>query len=142
MRFENIVQSKLSLEDQIPSEVVDLELDFNSIFEGKENRMQVPRLKRILNQMEPHGPGNMKPLFYSKNVFSTSVRVLKEAHLKLQVTQPSSDVVLDAIGFNIASKLNEVAEGVPFEMLYTLETNTWNEKTTLQLNIKDLRAMV
>lgn len=142
MRFENIVQSKLSIEDQIPSEVVDLELDFNSIFEGQENRMQVPKLKRILSQMEPHGPGNMKPLFYSKNVFSTSVRVLKEAHLKLQVTQPSSDVVMDAIGFNIAHKLDEVAEGVPFEMLYTLETNTWNEKTTLQLNIKDLRAMV
>lgn len=142
MRFENIVQSKLSIEDQIPSEVVDLELDFNSIFEDQENRMQVPKLKRILSQMEPHGPGNMKPLFYSKNVFSTSVRVLKEAHLKLQVTQPSSDVVMDAIGFNIAHKLDEVAEGVPFEMLYTLETNTWNEKTTLQLNIKDLRAMV
>lgn len=142
VRFEEVVKSSLSVEDQQERELVDLELDFSTIFESHENRLQVPKLKRILSQMEPHGPGNMKPLFYSKNVFTTSCRVLKDAHLKLQVTQPSTDIILEAIGFNLAGKVDEVADGVPFEMLYTLETNTWNDRTTLQLNIKDLRAMV
>ena len=104
--------------------------------------MKLPKLKRILKQLEPHGPGNMKPVFVSRNVFATDIRVLKEAHLKLQVVQPPHDLVVEAIGFNMADKIDEVAAGIPFEMVYTLESNRWNGKETLQMNIKDLRAMV
>ena len=92
--------------------------------------------------MEPHGPGNMKPVFYTKNVFSKNVRLLKDTHLKLQVTQPDTDIVLEAIGFNLGHKELEVAEGLPFEMIYTLESNNWNGKENLQLNIKDIRALI
>lgn len=141
-RFDSVVKKSLNLDDEIPNETVDLELNFNELYERLENRMLIPKLKRILKQMEPHGPGNMKPVFYSKNVYSTNVRVLKGAHLKLQVTQPDTDVVADAIGFNLAHKEFEVAEGIPFEMIYTLESNTWNGKESLQLNIKDIRTMV
>lgn len=141
-RFDSVVKESLSPEDELPNETVDLELNFDNIYERLENRMLIPKLKRILKQMEPHGPGNMKPVFYTKNVYSTNVRVLKEAHLKLQVTQPDTDVVLDAIGFNFAHKEFEVAEGIPFEMIYTLESNTWNGRESLQLNIKDIRAMI
>ncbi len=142
IRFDSIVKETLAIEDEIPNETVDLELNFNEIYERQENRLLLPRLKRILKQMEPHGPGNMKPVFYTKNVYSKSVRILKEKHLKLQVTQPDTDVVADAIGFNFADKVLDVAEGVPFEMIYTLESNTWNGRESLQLNIKDIRAMI
>lgn len=141
-RFEGIVQESLLLEDQTPIEIIDLELSFDMIFEHLENRLLIPKLKRILNQMEPSGPGNMKPVFYSKNVFSTDIRILKDVHLKLQVTQPDTDIVLEAIGFNLGHKELEAAEGIPFEMIYTLESNHWNGRESLQLNIKDLRAMV
>lgn len=142
IRFDSIVKETLAIEDEIPNETVDLELNFNELYERQENRLLLPRLKRILKQMEPHGPGNMKPVFYTKNVYSKSVRILKEKHLKLQVTQPDTDVVADAIGFNFAHKVLDVAEGVPFEMIYTLESNTWNGRESLQLNIKDIRAMI
>lgn len=141
IKFDESVSKLITIEDQIPNEVIDIELNFNDIYTKHENRLLVPKLKRILNQMEPHGPQNMKPLFYSKNVYSKNVRVLKERHLKLQVTQPNSDVVLDAIGFNLGEKELEVAEGIAFEMIYTLETNNWNGKETLQLNIKDIRGL-
>lgn len=141
-RFDAVVQASLQLEDEVPIETVDLELNFDAIYERLENRTMIPKLKRILKQMEPHGPGNMQPVFYSGNVYSTNVRILKEAHLKLQVTQPDTDVVLDAIGFNLADKELEVAAGIPFEMIYTLESNLWNGKESLQLNIKDIRAMI
>lgn len=141
-KFDTIVDKTLSTDDKFPIETIDMTLTFNEIYERMENRLLIPKLKRILKQMEPHGPGNMKPVFYSTNVYSKNIRILKEAHLKLQVTQPDTDIVLEAIGFNMANKELDVAEGIPFEMIYTLESNIWNGKETLQLNIKDIRAIV
>ena len=141
-RFEEVVQRSLAKDLRIEEQIVDLELTFDQLFQPEENRMKLPKLKRILKQLEPHGPGNMKPVFVSRNVFATDIRVLKEAHLKLQVVQPPHDLVVEAIGFNMADKIDEVAAGIPFEMVYTLESNRWNGKETLQMNIKDLRAMV
>lgn len=141
-KFEEVVGKRIDVEDLAPIEKVDIELDFNEIFTTEENRMKIPRLKRILNQLEPHGPGNMKPVFISKNVFSKDIRILKDEHLKLTLTQPTSDVVLEAIGFNMAEKIDLVANGIPFDILYTLETNSWNNRETLQLNIKDIRSTI
>jgi hypothetical protein len=38
--------------------------------------------------------------------------------------------------------MDDVASGIPFDMAYTLENNTWNNRTTLQLMIKDLRESI
>lgn len=140
--FDVTVKNSITVEDLSPEEIIDLELNFNDIFTSNENRMKVPKLKRILKKMEPHGPGNMKPVFISRNVFSTDVRILKEKHLKLKMTQVDSDVIMEGIGFNLADKEAEVAAGIPFDIVYTLETNVWNDRETLQMNIKDLRAVV
>lgn len=118
---------------------VDAEFSFGDLFGPDENRLRIPRIKRIIDRFEPFGPGNMKPVFLSKNLYSTEARVLKEEHLKLKVTQPPNDLVIDAIGFRIAEKMDEVASGLPFDMVYTLENNTWNDRTTLQLMIRDVR---
>ncbi len=141
-KFESVVAESIDPKLLIPEEKIDLELSFDDIFQKEENRMKVPRIKRILRQFEPHGPGNMKPVFVSKNVFSTDVRVLKEAHLKLSVTQPESDVIVEAIAFNLADHQEEVASGIPFELAYTLEINRWRERETLQLNVKDIRSHI
>lgn len=141
-KFEEVVRRSMEKELRTEEQIVDLELTFDQLFQPEEDRMKLPKLKRILKQLEPHGPGNMKPVFVSRNVFATDIRLLKEAHLKLNVVQPPHDVVIEAIGFNMADKIDEVAAGVPFEMVYTLEGNRWNGKETLQMNIKDLRAMV
>ena len=141
-RFEEVVSSTISRELLIPEQKVDINLSFDQLFKPEENRLQIPRLKRILNQFEPHGPGNMKPVFMSDNVFSTEVRLLKEAHLKLAMTQPQSDAVIDGIAFNMADKMDVVASGLPFQIAYTLESNRWNGKETIQLNIKDIREML
>ena len=142
LKFEEVVSNTIDPIDLIPQENVDLEITFDEIFSSNENRMKIPRLKRILNQLEPHGPGNMKPVFLSKNVFTTDVRLLKDAHLKLSITQPNTDLVIEAIGFNMAEKMDLVAAGLPFDIIFTLESNKWKEKETLQLNIKDIRPTI
>jgi hypothetical protein len=58
------------------------------------------------------------------------------------MVQPDSDVALEGIGFNLADKIDEVASGIPFDVVYTLESNKWNNRETLQLNIKDLRTSI
>lgn len=140
--FESYAKENITPEMLVEEQEVDLPLGFNQIYGKEENRMKIPRLKRILNQFEPHGPGNMKPVFMSKNVFSTDMRLLKDAHIKLSMTQPEHDVVIDGIGFNQAESANIVAAGVPFDVVYTLETNRWMNRETLQLNIKDVRETI
>lgn len=140
--FESVVQSALPKELLTPEQKIDIELNFDEIFTPMENRLKVPRLKRILSRFEPHGPGNMSPVFISKNVYSTDVRVLKDKHLKLSVTQPDHDVVIDAIGFNLADKIDEVSSGIPFDLVYTIDINRWRDRETIQLRIKDIRESV
>ena len=139
LKFEEVAAEILTPEMLVEEQVVDLELSFDQIFTPEENRLKIPRLKRILRQFEPHGPGNMKPVFLTKNVFSTEMRVLKDAHLKMSMTQPNSDVIMEGIGFNMAEKADIVAAGIPFDVVYTLEINRWNDRERLQLNIKDVR---
>lgn len=142
MKFEEVAKKSLTKEMLIEEQNVDVELEFNEIFKPDENRLKIPQLKRILRQFEPHGPGNMKPVFISKNVYSTDVRALKDVHLKMSMTQPQYDVVIDGIGFNLGEKLDIVASGLPFDLVYTLEINKWKDRETLQLNIKDVRETV
>ncbi len=56
--------------------------------------------------------------------------------------QPDTNFTLEAIGFNLADKVDFLASGIPADIIYTLESNTWNGKTTLQLNMKDIRETV
>ncbi len=141
-RFEGIVARGLKPDDLNPTENVDIEIQFSDIFNPGESLQALPRLKRVLDQLEPHGPGNMKPVFLTKNVFAVATRILKDKHLKFTLMQPQSDFTLEAIGFNLAEKVDFLASGVPADIIYTLESNTWNGKTTLQLNVKDVRETV
>ncbi len=141
-RFEEIVAASIKTEDLLPTERVDLQIEFSDIFKEKESLQKLPRLKRVLDQLEPHGPGNMKPVFLTKNVFSIAAKTLKEKHLKMTLTQPNCSFQLEAIGFNLADKIDLIASGMPADIIYTLESNTWNDQTTLQLNVKDIRETV
>ncbi len=141
-KLEKVVQDSICEEDLIPQQKMDYCLDFIEIFQITENRTKIPKLKRILDQFEPHGPKNMKPLFLSENVYCTNSKLLKDVHLKMSLVQPDNDLQIEAIGFNLGSKMEMVAPGLPFDIIYTIETNTWMDRTTLQLNIKDIRPTI
>jgi single-stranded-DNA-specific exonuclease len=139
-RFEKVVNELLLPEMSVAEQTIDLDLAFSEIFLAGEKFGQIPKLKRILNQLEPHGPGNMKPVFVTRNVFAQQARLLKDVHLKVVLEQPGSSATIEGIGFNMPDKYELVQSGEPFDVLYTLETNRWNDRETLQLNIKDIRA--
>ncbi len=141
MKFEEVVSSSISITDKNPVQQVDISIELNEIHKG-ESPNEIPRLKKMIEALEPHGPGNMKPVFHTSNLFTTDSKILKDLHLKLKVVQPNSRLQYDAIGFNMSKKESEAASGIPFEMAYTLETNEFNGRKSIQLNIKDLREMI
>jgi single-stranded-DNA-specific exonuclease len=131
-KFEEVVSQTIKPECLIPEVSVDLELDFADIS---------PKLYRIISQMAPFGPGNMTPVFLSKKVhdFGYSKAVgTEDEHLKLFVRQIGEDA-FGGIAFGMGNLYPEIKTQKPFDMVYTIEENTWNEKTNLQLRVKDLR---
>lgn len=138
--FNDKVGEIVTEEMLVPEQLVEAELHFHELFLKNESLYEVPRFKRILSRFEPHGPGNMKPVFVTRNVYIKDVRLLKDQHLKLRLYQPGyTNCMLDAIAFFRPDAYDFCTSGAPIDLVYTLETNEWNGKTMLQLNIKDLR---
>jgi hypothetical protein len=46
---------------------------------------------------------------------------------------------MEAIAFNMVEKESEIAKGIPYQMAYSLEINSFRDRQTLQLNVKDIR---
>jgi single-stranded-DNA-specific exonuclease len=89
--------------------------------------------------MEPYGPGNRKPIFRTKRVEVCEATLLKGEHIKAVFTEGTQQRKIPAIGFRMAELFDLLQSGKPCDILYTIESNTWKEKTTIQLNLKDIR---
>lgn len=137
--FDEVVKKNISLDDQTEELVIDHEIAFSELFLSGESVYQLPRVVKMQDQMEPFGPQNQQPVFVTTSVYAKSYRILKDAHLKVEIMDTRSGIALSAIGFNMADKAHLVADGCAFDVVYTLEQNTWNDRTTLQLQIKDIR---
>jgi single-stranded-DNA-specific exonuclease len=137
--FDAAVQDKMLLKDEVEELIIDVEIGLADLFLAGESVHEVPRIYKMLAEMEPFGPDNPKPVFVVRSVYAASYRILKEAHLKVALYDPVTKVTLPAIGFNLAEKADLVAAGCAFDCAFTLETNTWNNQTTLQLQIRDIR---
>lgn len=136
--FDDEVRKVIGSESLIPEQIIEKEIHFNHIFNQGESIYEVPRLMRVLNQFEPHGPNNMKPLFLAKNVYAHDAKLLKDVHLKMKVYQPDFQKHIEAIYFKAPEALQIVQSG-PFDMVFTLEVNQFKGRTTPQLMVKDVR---
>jgi single-stranded-DNA-specific exonuclease len=135
-RFEEYVSEHLVDEDFVPELEVDLKINFSDI---------TSKFMRILNQFAPFGPGNMAPVFWTDNVIDAggSRPVGGHRHLKLTVSQVGDAeqgvAPFSGIAFQKGDLFNRIHDGEPFSICYHLEYNTWQGKTNLQLNVKDIK---
>jgi len=92
-----------------------------------------------LAYLEPTGHGNPEAVFVARNVNVKSSRTVgaEGRHLKLFLVD-SNGAIFDCIGF----RLGHLKETLPpqIDVMFTLEANEWNGRTTLQLNLKDVKA--
>ena len=134
--FESAVATALSgqqLQRQID---IDTPLEFKEL--GSNPQLHFPRILQILSAFEPCGPGNLHPVFVAKNCLVLDYKVLKGAHLKLKLIQEGSQVSIDAIGFNLAAFEQELVAGVFIDIVFQITSNTYLNRTTLQLVLQDL----
>ncbi|MFT2009635.1 single-stranded-DNA-specific exonuclease RecJ [Pontibacter sp. 13R65] len=129
-RFEAFVSDTITEEQKIPQIEIDGKIKLNQITRN---------FYKIVQQMEPFGPGNMKPVFVSECVYDTgAVRVVGSSHLKLTLTQDGYHSI-DAIGFGLSDYYDVISKGIPFDVCYTIEENVFRGVSNLQLRIKDIR---
>ena len=138
--FDRVVRESISEKDKNPIQLIDAQLSLSEIYLPNESLFTIPKFYRILSKFEPFGPGNMKPVFLLKEVYSDQVSILKDAHLKLKVKQENCPLKLDAIGFGLAKKEPLVTFGMAYELACTLDVNVFRDVSTLQLIIKDIKS--
>ena len=128
-RFDEVVSATIADHLLVPEIVIDTEVSFKEIKEPFFN---------IIEQMEPFGPGNMRPVFITKNVANTGYsKILKDQHVKFIIK--NDNIILNGIGFNMADKFPMLISGKPLDMVYTIDKNEWNGNINIQLKIIDLR---
>jgi single-stranded-DNA-specific exonuclease len=130
-KFEEVVKSTINIELLTPEISIDAVIDLSEI---------TPKFFRIIQQMAPFGPMNMKPTFSSTcvrdNGYGKQVGADK-THLKLNVFQGDNQKTYNSIGFNLGNKMALVKD--EFDIVYALDENEWNGVKSVQLLLKDLK---
>ncbi|MEC4052455.1 single-stranded-DNA-specific exonuclease RecJ [Myroides odoratimimus] len=133
-KFEEVVSNTIQETDLIPEIEIDAKIQFSEITD---------KFLRVLKQFEPFGPGNPSPSFLTKEVFDTGYAKLagaKGEHLKVSFKQRrNSGYKFSAIGFNLGAQYENVKDKQHVDIIYSIEENNWRNKTTIQLQIKDLQ---
>ena len=130
-KFEEVVKATIDKKLLIPEITIDLELELSEI---------TPKFFRILQQMGPFGPQNMKPVFKTTSVrdngYGKTVGADK-SHLKLNIIYGADQKTYNAIGFGLGNKIKSIKGD--FDIAYSLDENEWKGNTSIQLILKDLK---
>jgi single-stranded-DNA-specific exonuclease len=91
-----------------------------------------------IQQLAPFGMANPEPVFASMDVIVENFRVLGKDrnHLKLFLKQEENS--FEAIAFGMGELGTRLKSGDKIDVAYSLDENTWNGATKLQLKIKDI----
>ena len=128
--FERVVSRQIQSDQQERTLRIDMEIPIEEI---------TPKFYRIINQMAPFGPGNMRPVLLSKGVTErgNAKRVgSDQTHLKCSFVAGAQSI--DAIGFGLGDAL-EIVQSSACDIAYVVDENDWNGKTSLQLNLKGVK---
>lgn len=129
-KFETVVSASIKERSLTPEIEYDAEIPLRAI---------TPKFFSVLKQFSPFGPGNMNPVFMSKNVWDVGdVMIVGNNHLKMSLTQEEGGRIFKAIAFGLGEHYDKVSQGISFDICYTIEENHFNGHVNLQINIKDI----
>ena len=130
-KFEAVVKNTIDKELLIPEITIDASLELSDI---------TPKFFRILKQMGPFGPKNMKPVFTTNAVRDNGYgkRVGEDKnHLRINVKRTSNSIA--GIGFGMGNLFENIKDNQSFDICYSIDENEWNGKKSLQLRIRDIK---
>ena len=128
-RLKNIAEAQLGGRELRPTLSADMEIQLIELnFE----------LLKHLAYFEPNGYGNPDAIFVSRNLKIKTSRTVGAEGKHLKITfENERGLSMDAIGFRLGHLQRTLPSRV--DALYSFESNEYNGRTTLQLNLKDLK---
>lgn len=132
-RLREIAEEQLGGLELLPVLEIDREIKLDKL-----NGKHISGILNDIHQLEPTGRGNPEPVFASYGLEVRYARAVgREAtHLKLRVRAGKND--FDAIAFRQGTWLADMPERI--DLAYRFEINEFNGRSTLQLNVKDIKA--
>ena len=115
----------------IPSNKFDLELSLSAIN---------IRFINEINKLGPFGNFNSSPIFYIRNLRIIKFNIIKNKHVSL-IIKSDAGASIKAICFNcLNTKIGHylISYKKKINIIAQIHENIWNNKKTIQLNIKDL----
>ena len=131
-RFQEYVNSHILPEQTEAALDIEEEVDFKDI---------TKKLHNDLKRFAPHGPGNPKPIFCTRNVYdygTSKVVGRQQEHIKLELVDSKSSNVMNGIAFGQSQAARYIKSKRSFDIAYTIEENIY-KRSEVQLQIEDIR---
>ena len=127
-KFEEVIAASIPDHCLTPELIIDSEISFKDI---------TPGFLDIINQMEPFGPENLRPVFVARRVTDSGFsKKVKHEHLRFSLRQ--NGVVITGIGFGMANKYPLLSQYA--DIVFKIDENEWNGQKSLQMKVIDVRA--
>ncbi len=141
MKKENLEELRRKLEEDVAKflegePIKEIEIDCEiKLAEASE------KLMGELEKLEPFGQGNETPIFLSQGITVADKRLVGngDKHLKLSIFDKEySDQPMGAIAFGMGQYFDQIEVGQQIDIVYNLEKNHWNGKSSTEARIIDL----
>lgn len=130
-KFEQVVSSSITEDMLTPVLEMDMPIHFDMI---------TSKFLAVLKQMAPFGPENQSPLFEATHIYVlNSLSSFKDRHVRFLAAQEGNENVFQAVGFDMNEHYDRLSKGDPCKMAFSIEENTYNGTTSIQLRIKDIK---
>lgn len=131
--FEQYVAQHITEEQKIPHIEYDMEIKFSDI-----SRKFFDDIQRF----SPYGQSNPQPIFVTRGVYNiAATRCVGKTldHLRLEVSDGSINGKMIGIGFGMKDFYQPLHDGQKVDICYTIEENVFQNKSSIQLHIKDIK---
>ncbi|GIR59762.1 MAG: hypothetical protein CM15mP65_23430 [Crocinitomicaceae bacterium] len=138
--FEKLVAVNMSKEVRQKKISIDVDLTLEKLFQNL-NKNGVPKLMRIIKQMEPFGPSNPRPVFcFKKLYFKAPPRIVGRKTCKVFIYRLSTiKNILEGFGLILPKNCKKINQLNKADVVGSVVENYYNNQMSLQLNIKDVK---
>jgi len=142
LKIENIPEFRRRFQayvnEHIQPEQTEATLDIDGVIDFKDI---TKKLQNDLKKFAPHGPGNEKPLFCTRNVYdygTSKVVGRQQEHIKLELVDSRSSNVMNGIAFGQSKAARYIKSKRSFDIVYTIEENVY-KRSEVQLQIEAIK---
>lgn len=129
-KINKYAQSLLTEDDMIPVVKIDCPISVKSIS---------LQSAKIIERLEPFGIGNEKPSFSISAVKISAISCIGNENQHLRMKIEKDGISVNCIGFGMGNYISHINQGMVADIAFTIETNNYMNKETVQLVLKDIK---